>query len=172
MSVDPVSGTSPNTYESPLAGRRQKLDALENALQSGDLESAQTAFAALQPQSAQSASIGAVGANARNQFASDLQAVGQALKAGDLTGAPQAFALMRQHRLHGRHHDAGASVTPREPHLPASSAASTPMVVDTSLWEHGLSDYSAGQRWQHRLNGFQMRPLLSLSSTLGSAVKR
>jgi hypothetical protein len=131
MSVDPVSGASPNTYESPLAGRRQKLDALENALQSGDLESAQTAFAALQPQSAQSASIGAVGANARNQFASDLHAIGQALKAGDLTGAQQAFALMRQHRHHGHHHGAGANKTPSQTTPAASSNDVNPEIGTT-----------------------------------------
>ena len=131
MAVDPVSGASPNTYESPLAGRRQKLDALENALQSGDLESAQTAFAALQPQSAQSASIGAVGANTRNQFASDLQAVGQALKAGDLTGAQQAFALMPQHRHHGHHHGADANKTPSQTTPAASSNDVNPEIGTT-----------------------------------------
>jgi hypothetical protein len=132
MSVDPVSGTSPNTYESPLAGRRQKLDALENALQSGDLESAQAAFAALQPQSAQSASIGAVGANARNQFATDLQAVGQALKAGDLSGAQQAFALMRQHRHHGHHHGAGAQ-NPTPQTTPAASSNDVNPEIGTTI---------------------------------------
>ena len=132
MSVDPVSGASPNTYESPLAGRRQKLDALENALQSGDLQSAQSAFAALQAQSApQSASIGAGGANARNQFATDLQAVGQALKAGDLTGAQQAFAVMRQHRHHGHHHGAGANKTPSQTTPAASSNDVNPEIGTT-----------------------------------------
>ncbi len=133
MSIDPVSGASPNTYESPLAGRRQKLDALENALQSGNLESAQAAFAALQPQSAApSASIGAVGANARNQSTTDLQAVGQALKAGDLTGAQQAFALMRQHRHHGHHHGAGAQNSAPQT-TPAASSSDVNSEIGTTI---------------------------------------
>jgi hypothetical protein len=133
MSVDPVSGASPNTYESPLAGRRQKLDALENALQSGDLESAQAAFAALQPQTAaQSASIAVVGSNPRNQFATDLQAVGQALKTGDLTGAQQAFALMRQHRHHGHHHSAGGNSTPSQ-NTPAASSVDVNSEIGTTI---------------------------------------
>ena len=74
---------------------------------------------------------GAVGANARNQFASDLQAVGQALKAGDLTGAQQAFALMRQHRHHGHHHGAGANKTPSQTTPAASSNDVNPEIGTT-----------------------------------------
>jgi hypothetical protein len=101
MSVNGISPTSTTSYGSPFADRRQKLEALRDALDSGDLQSAQAAFAALN----QSPTTGAVsGASASTQFGSDLQAIGQALDAGDLGAAQKAFAEMRQHRHHGAHH--------------------------------------------------------------------
>ena len=101
MSVNGISPTSTNSYDSPFTDRRQKLEALRDALDSGDLQSAQAAFAALNP----AATTGAVsGANAKTRFGSDLQAIGQALDAGDLGAAQKAFAAMRHHRHHGGHH--------------------------------------------------------------------
>src|SRR5690242_18733815 len=100
MSVNGILPTSTNSYDSPFADRRQKLEALRDALDSGDLQSAQAAFAALNP----SQTMGASGASAKTPFGSDLQAIGQALDAGDLGAAQKAFATMRQHRHHGAHH--------------------------------------------------------------------
>jgi hypothetical protein len=101
MSVNGISPTSTNSYDSPFADRRQKLEALRDALDSGDLQSAQAAFAALNPSPTTGA---ATGSGAKPPFASDLQAIGQALAAGDLGAAQKALAAMRQHRHHGTHH--------------------------------------------------------------------
>jgi len=100
MSVNGISPASTNSYDSPFADRRQKIEALRDALDSGNLQSAQAAFAALNP----SPTAGAVpGSSAKTQFASDLRAIGQALDAGGLGAAQKAFAAMRQHRHHGAH---------------------------------------------------------------------
>jgi hypothetical protein len=106
MSVNGISPTSTNSYDSPFADRRQKLEALREALDSGDLQAAQSAFAALNvPSSSDAATAGR--SQGQPQFASDLQAIGQALDAGNIDAAKQAFATMRQHRHHGGHHHGG-----------------------------------------------------------------
>lgn len=119
MSVNGISPTSTNSYDSPFADRRQKLEALRDALDSGDLQSAQSAFAALNPSPASGA---ATGSGAKTQFGSDLQALGQALDAGDLAGAQKAFAAMRQHRHHGAHHHSAPTTdaTATTPDVPAT----------------------------------------------------
>src|SRR5262249_52764279 len=120
MSVNGISPTSTNSYDSPFTDRRQKLDALRDALDSGDLQSAQAAFAALNP----SATTGAVSVgNAKARFGSDLQAIGQALDAGDLGAAQKAFAAMRQHRHHGAHHQSAPPTDPSTttPDVPATA---------------------------------------------------
>jgi hypothetical protein len=76
------------------------LSALANALQSGDLESAQKAFAALQPKHhhhhsgrAQSSGGDSSGSSTIN---SDFNALATALQSGDIAGAQQAFATLVQ----------------------------------------------------------------------------
>ncbi|HEX7794371.1 MAG TPA: hypothetical protein VF456_08480 [Vicinamibacterales bacterium] len=120
MSVNGISPTSTNSYDSPFADRRQKLDALRDALDSGDLQSAQAAFAALNPSSTTGA---APASSAKTQFGSDLQAIGQALDAGDLGAAQKAFAAMRQHRHHGAHHHSAPSTdqSTTTPDVPATA---------------------------------------------------
>jgi hypothetical protein len=94
---------------SRFAQARQAFDDLGNALQSGDLSDAQSAFAAL----TQIGADGSQGANAsrpadpNNPIANDLSAVGQALQSGDLKAAQSAFQKVQRdlqvsHR--GRHH--------------------------------------------------------------------
>lgn len=127
MSVNGISPTSTNSYDSPFADRRQKIEALRDALDSGDLQSAQAAFAALNP----SATAGAVpGSSAKTPFASDLQAIGQALNAGDLGAAQKAFAVMRQHWHHGAHHH---SVPPTDQSTTTPDVPATADNVGTSL---------------------------------------
>jgi hypothetical protein len=109
MSVNGISPTSTNSYDSPFADRRQKLETLRDALDSGDLQSAQSAFAALNPSPASGATTAS---GAKPPFASDLQAIGQALDAGDVAGAQKAFAAMRQHRHHGGHHRSASTTDP------------------------------------------------------------
>jgi hypothetical protein len=105
MSVNGISPTSINSYDSPFADRRQKLEALRDALASGDLQAAQSAFAALNVPPTSDASAATSGRSEGNpQVITDLQALGQALDAGNIDAAKQAFAAMRQHRHHGGHH--------------------------------------------------------------------
>ena len=105
MSVNGIGPTSTNSYDSPFADRRQKLEALRDAIDSGDLQAAQSAFASLNlPQGTDVSPVGPAGSPGKHQFGSDLQAIGQALGAGDIDGAKQALATMRQHRHHGAHH--------------------------------------------------------------------
>jgi hypothetical protein len=134
MSVNGISPTSPSSYESPLADRRQKIESLRDALDSGDLQSAQAAFAALDQSSTTGRSTSttpADGSNTKNQFSTDLQAIGQALDSGDLSAAQQALATMRQHRHHGGHHHGGAPAT--DPSAATPSTNATGDIVGNSL---------------------------------------
>jgi soluble cytochrome b562 len=87
--------------QSPFA---TDLNAVGQALQSGNVSDAQEAFAKLQQdmQSIQghhhhhiNGSAGTQGSG-ENPFATDLNAVGQALQSGDLSGAQQDFAKLQQ----------------------------------------------------------------------------
>jgi hypothetical protein len=117
-SISSVNNVPTDNVPSALADRRKNLQALDSALESGDLQAAQSAFGALQQSvSSQSAASGTVASAKTSQFAADLQAVGQALQSGDLQGAQQALAAMKQHRHHGGHHrhaskPGGTSPTP------------------------------------------------------------
>jgi hypothetical protein len=88
-----ISGIQP-----ALGKRSQDFNTLQNALQSGNLASAQSAFAAfLQDvqtvnQTAGPSSLFGAG----TQAGKDLQALGSALKSADLAGAQKAFATLKQ----------------------------------------------------------------------------
>jgi hypothetical protein len=72
--------------------RRQEFAALGQALQSGDLQSAQKAFAALNPSAASSTQAA--------QSSSKFSGLAQALQSGDLAGAQKAFAAISSHGHH------------------------------------------------------------------------
>ena len=74
---------------------RQAFSQLSNALQSGDLSAAQSAYDTLASSPA---------AQGTGPFAQALQQIGQDLKAGDLDGAQKALASLQQQRAHGHHH--------------------------------------------------------------------
>jgi hypothetical protein len=116
MNVSNISVTSDyyqNNVQNPWQQNRQDFNSLGSALQSGDLTSAQNAFAAWQkdlqsvpgstsPQTAQTAQAsGPFGNNSKAN--SDLQALGTALQSGDVAGAQKAFASLKQD-LHGVRH--------------------------------------------------------------------
>jgi hypothetical protein len=132
MSVNGISPPSANSYDSPFAGRRQKLEALRDAIDSGDLQAAQSAFASLNlPQGTDVSPAGPGGPQGKNQFGSDLQAIGQALGAGDIDAAKQALAMMRQHRHHGAHHHSATTTDTTAANPPEINA--TGDSVGTSL---------------------------------------
>lgn len=94
--------------------KRQDFKKLESALQSGDLSSAQQAFATMAAKSSNA-----------SDATSPLAKVGQALQAGDIKGAQQALAAMRASGHH--HHAKGATSTSS---ADASSSASSTQTVD------------------------------------------
>lgn len=99
--------------------REQDFNQLGTALQSGDLASAQKAFADLQSlrpggQDQNSSGSGSSAVSGTNSITSDFASLGQALSAGSLTDAQDAFTKIQQdmqsHRGgHHHHHMAAAS---------------------------------------------------------------
>ncbi len=90
-----VSGISANSTD--LTKHYADFDALQSALQSGNLTSAQHAFAAFaqEIQKAQTAGASSLFAPGTPP-GRDLQRLGSALKAADLSGAQTAFASLKQ----------------------------------------------------------------------------
>jgi len=94
MSISSISGNT-NYYQTGSSGnqhqkRKEELDTLKQALQSGDLTGAQQAFTTLQ----QDAPNGAQ-ANAGDSITTDVSALGKALSSGDISGAQSAFATLQ-----------------------------------------------------------------------------
>ncbi|MBS1850675.1 MAG: hypothetical protein JST79_07160 [Acidobacteria bacterium] len=89
---------------------RSGLQQLYQALQSGDLTTAQQAYNSL--------TQNGTSPFRNSQLAQDFAAVGQALQAGDISGAQQAFATFQQdvqtvvQAHHHHHHRGGNSATP------------------------------------------------------------
>jgi hypothetical protein len=75
--------------------RQSDLQQLGQALQSGDLSGAQTAFNALQTLG-QSGPFANADSFHNSQREQDFAAIGQALQSGDIAGAQQAFASLEQ----------------------------------------------------------------------------
>jgi hypothetical protein len=106
-----TTGTASAAQSSALSNwqqRQQGFKDLTSALQSGDLASAQKAFAALD--------------NGNGNSNSPLAKIGQALKNGDLAGAQQAMQAMKASHG-GHHHHHGAQPTAAA--APAASPAPT-----------------------------------------------
>ena len=135
MTVSNVSTTT-NPYSqtidpSSFKQRRHDFKALANALQSGDLSSAQSAFAALQkdlPNASQASATPPVGQT--SQAATDFQTLQSALNSGDLSGAQKAFASLKTDlqstkgaRGHHHHRRAGSAT---DANTGSSSSSSFP----------------------------------------------
>jgi hypothetical protein len=121
MSVSAISsssGVASTTWQSQAGQVQSDFQSLGKALRSGDLSSAQQAFAVLQKdlQAGQSSSA---------TDNSALNAVGSALQSGNITAAQQAFAALKGHH-HGHHHGGGGGAAALEAAAPTtSSSAST-----------------------------------------------
>jgi hypothetical protein len=83
---------------SPMAKRHEDFNTLQTALQSGNISSAQSAFAAfLQDVQKTAQTTGPAGLfGPGTQASRDLQALGSALKSANLVGAQKAFATLQQ----------------------------------------------------------------------------
>jgi hypothetical protein len=107
MSLSPINSLSSSFADSfqNVQQRRSAFQQLGQALQSGDLGAAQTAFSLLTQNAPSSTSQS-------NPLAQDVSAIGQALQSGDLKGAQTAFAKLQQDAQsqgpqrahHGGHH--------------------------------------------------------------------
>jgi len=150
MSLEAISGPSsvqsttgqPST--SPLRQLRQDFAALGAALQSGDMNGAQSAFATYQQdldavqqmraarQSSAPTASAAGSPPPSTNFQDLLQALGSALSSGDTSTAQQAFQSLQQAvgtHGHGHHHHGGHAVMAS---TTASSPASTGSVDTTA----------------------------------------
>ena len=93
--VSPFSASQTSNYQN----YRQAFGQLTNALQSGNLSAAQSAYNTLASSPA---------AQGTGPFAQALQQIGQDLQSGDLRDAQQALAsLQQQQQAHGYHHHHG-----------------------------------------------------------------
>jgi hypothetical protein len=124
MSTAAVSSSSLNQQLQYFQTRQNDLKELGQALGSGDLASAQTAYS----------DIVALGQNGPfaggnpfkiNQREQDFTAIGQALQSGDLAGAQQAFAALKSD---GRNSQRGGSRTIAPP-SPSPASSSGPEIV-------------------------------------------
>jgi hypothetical protein len=111
-------------YQTGFGQGPQDFESLANALQSGSLTGAQSAFSSLQKdlpglsQLLQTGSSSSPSPAQNNPIATALQSLQSALQSGDLSGAQQAFANLQQglqgagaaHRRH-HHHNHNTSGT-------------------------------------------------------------
>jgi hypothetical protein len=121
MAISSVSSAAAGApQQSNFAAIRQAFTQLTSALQSGDLTSAQSAYASLS-QSGQASS---------GPFAQALSQIGDALQSGDVTKAKQALASLQQQfqaaRGHHHHHAGGSKDAPPPSTTDASTSTSDP----------------------------------------------
>src|SRR5262249_47387208 len=100
LSISSTDTTPNTTAVTNWQQRQQELKQLAAALQSGDIDAAQAAYASLN-------------APSNGQGSSPRAQVGQAVQNGDLAGAQQAFqALSKGHSHRHHHHSAPSSEAP------------------------------------------------------------
>lgn len=117
MAVSAIAaGASPQT--NPFVQTRQAFGQLSNALQSGNLSAAQSAYNTL-----------AASPLAQNgPFASAIQQIGQDLASGDLADAQKALASLQQQqqqKAHGHHHHHGGIKPPDQTDLKDQTQSSS-----------------------------------------------
>src|SRR5215475_2683997 len=104
MSIGTITTNAP-VYQPPQQnGMRQNFQQLSQALQSGDLSSAQQAYASLIQALPSQGANGGNGTNGQsNPFQQAIQSIGSALQSGDISGAQQALQTL-QTQMKGAHH--------------------------------------------------------------------
>jgi thioredoxin-like negative regulator of GroEL len=131
MTIAAISSAS--SVPPPVDSFRQTFGQLVNALQSGNLTAAQSAYSSLTQ---------AGGGNSNSPFAAALQQIGDALQSGDLGKAQQALAQLQQqlqsargaHHHGGHHHRADNDDKSKSTTAPASTTTDpTAPATSTSL---------------------------------------
>ncbi len=137
MSITGVSQPSGQmALNTTFQQRNDAMNSLDQALGSGDLTSAQTAFSALQSLAPQG---GKAPGGSDSPFAKDMAAVSSALQSGDMATAQSAFATLKQDMAahKGHHHHGGtqapqSATTPTDGSTTSTTTTSTSGVIDTS----------------------------------------
>jgi hypothetical protein len=147
MTISSTTGSAaaytPPPISSDMKQRMQDFQSLSQALQSGDLSSAQSAFATLQSNLTQNSSGPSPFSDPNSQASKDLAAVGTALKSGDVSGAQDAMATLQKDMKaarggHHHHHAQAADSTSSTDSTTASefetllNAATTSATSDAS----------------------------------------
>jgi hypothetical protein len=127
MDVTGVSSATSSYQAQFSTGFRQTMQdfrALGSALQSGDLSSAQSAFATLQKDIQNSPRLQQLVGDTSTQAGKDFQALQSALQSGDLSSAQKAFASLQQD-FQSMRQVSGAQVHGHRHHHPHHSPSST-----------------------------------------------
>ena len=138
MSITGVSQSPAQpALNTSLQQRNDAFNSLDQALGSGDLTSAQSAFSTLQSLAPQGGKAPAAG-GPNDPMAKDMAAVSSALQSGDMATAQSAFATLKQDMAaHKGHRHSGQSPDAQTAGAADSTAASSPSsstsgVIDTS----------------------------------------
>ena len=118
MTISNSAATGASSFDPRATFKQTRADfsSLADALQSGDLSSAQGAFAQLQTDNPRLAQVlNSPASSSDNPRVADLKSLASALKSGDVNAAQQAFAKLQQDAKvaggghHHHHHHAAAT---------------------------------------------------------------
>jgi len=123
-SVSAVSSstqTDQTDFAKKMSQGKKDFTALDDALKSGDLDAAKSAFETMKknrpsgppPGAPQDGSSGA-GSQGKGGQNSDFAALEKALNSNDLTGAQTAMESIQSHRKHGHHGGSSQTATPTQ----------------------------------------------------------
>ena len=142
MSVSAVSGVQPPFQPSPQdTAFRSAITQLTSAIGSGDLGTAQKAFAALgalqqtagPPPGAPAGGPGGGPSGGQDPFSQLLTKIGGDLSSGDIAGAQSDLAAFQKAAAgHHHHHGGGAAPAPASPAAPAATSSSSNAVDITA----------------------------------------
>ncbi|MES2309538.1 MAG: hypothetical protein V4507_11845 [Verrucomicrobiota bacterium] len=127
--------------DSRFSQRKQAFDSLTQAINSGDISAAQTAYAQLQKlqNGGSSSQDSHSNDSSKNPGAQDFEALGTALKSGDLNAAKEALTKLQQdiktkgpHR--GHHHKPPANGDQEDGASPSSTSSSSSTESDLSTY--------------------------------------
>ena len=134
MSISSISSNTP-VYQPPQQDpANQNFQQLAQALQSGDLSSAQAAYATLTQNLPNKSANGASSQN--NPFQQGLAAIGTALQSGNLSGAQQALQTLQSQMKgahHGHHHHGQSQTTGSASSPTSSTTVSAPSATSPSV---------------------------------------
>jgi thioredoxin-like negative regulator of GroEL len=135
MAIAPASSPASNVAP-PADPLRQAFGQLTNALQSGNLSAAQSAYASLSQ---------AAGGDPNSPFAQALSQIGDALQSGDIGNAQAALATLQQQMqaMKGAHHHGHRHASGSDPSQSTSAPASTSSDPTASTSPANLVDVTA-----------------------------